>query len=440
MILNQKSSFTDVEKLSGFILALWDTVELVVHESHNQEPELNRLNSKRFHRKTKSINSWDLSFENGILTLFRTKTNATIWKTDFQRILYSRELRQFDTHIATDSVYGLGERVDSFRKTSFNYTRYTFMNRDRVPTENSNLYGSHPTYLSIESDGKAHQALMHNWYPGEAILRPGPAITWRFLGGKIHFLITIQPDPIKAIESYNQMVGLPFLPPVWSFGFQLCRWGYNSLNETRAAYQRMRSAGIPFDVQWNDIDYMNSFDDFTYDPVAFAGLPDFVQELHEKNMRYIPMIDPGLNGIFLNGNKYDGFTNDVVIRNLDGSPVRGKVWNTNWTAWVDFASPQGQQFWSDMLVSFHQQIPFDGLWIDMNDPSNEVDGSLDGCTANALDNPPYLPGDDLNPIYKKTVCMSAKHGNNIDHIAVHNIYANLEAKTTARYINLIFSY
>ena len=34
------------------------------------------------------------------------------------------------------------------------------------------------------------------------------------------------------------------------------------------------------DVQWNDLDYMNNRNDFTYDAHKFAGLPAFVKSLH----------------------------------------------------------------------------------------------------------------------------------------------------------------
>ena len=40
-------------------------------------------------------------------------------------------------------------------------------------------------------------------------------------------------------------------------------------------------------------------------------------------------------------------------------------------------------------------MKFDGLWIDMNEPENFMNGQLNdgGCPAgNKYDNPPYLPG------------------------------------------------
>ena len=45
--------------------------------------------------------------------------------------------------------------------------------------------------------------------------------------------------------------------------------------------ERTLAAGIPLDVQWNDIDYMDKNNDFTYDPVRFGGLPQFVEDLHK---------------------------------------------------------------------------------------------------------------------------------------------------------------
>ena len=42
------------------------------------------------------------------------------------------------------------------------------------------------------------------------------------------------------------------------------------------------------DVQYGDIDYMESYMDFTYDRDKYAGLPEFVDDLHDNHhMKYI---------------------------------------------------------------------------------------------------------------------------------------------------------
>lgn len=50
------------------------------------------------------------------------------------------------------------------------------------------------------------------------------------------------------------------------------------------------------DVFYGDIDTMDKQADFTYDPVNFAGLPDFVDEQRAEGLRYVPIIDPAIPG------------------------------------------------------------------------------------------------------------------------------------------------
>lgn len=40
-------------------------------------------------------------------------------------------------------------------------------------------------------------------------------------------------------------------------------------------------------MQFGDIDYMIRMKDFTYDPVNFKGLPDFVRSIRKDGLRYI---------------------------------------------------------------------------------------------------------------------------------------------------------
>ena len=46
------------------------------------------------------------------------------------------------------------------------------------------------------------------------------------------------------------------LPPYWSLGYHLSRWGYRSSDDVINIVEAMKSAKIPLEVQWVDIDYM----------------------------------------------------------------------------------------------------------------------------------------------------------------------------------------
>ena len=75
--------------------------------------------------------------------------------------------------------------------------------------------------------------------------------------------------------------------PYWSLGFQVCKYGYNSLDEMKKVVNGVRAYGIPYDVQYGDIDYMDRQLDFTVDPVNYVGLDEFVNQLrNDWKMRF----------------------------------------------------------------------------------------------------------------------------------------------------------
>ena len=61
---------------------------------------------------------------------------------------------------------------------------------------------------------------------------------------------------------------------------------------------------------------------------------------------------------------------------MDGNnkkPFIGHVWPGQ-TAYVDFFQPNATQFWIDMLGVLHKKVNFSGVWLDMNELDNFVDG------------------------------------------------------------------
>ena len=117
---------------------------------------------------------------------------------------------------------------------------------------------------------------------------------------------------------------------------------------------------------------MNNYQDFTTGD-AFAGLGDFVNELHADNMQYIPIIDAGL-AVRKNYTAYqEGLEQNLFIKSPKGDPFVGQVWPDD-AVYPDFFNPNTTEWWGKWLTNFHNNVSFDGVWEDMNEASNFCSG------------------------------------------------------------------
>ncbi|MCL4124434.1 UNVERIFIED_CONTAM: hypothetical protein GTU68_019351, partial [Idotea baltica] len=347
-------------------------------------------------------------------------------------LIFSDQFLQLSTLLPSSFVYGLGQHLEGLLLDTY-WKRRVLWNADAIPQPESNLYGSHPFYMVLEPAGAAHGVFLLNSNAIEVILQPTPALTFRATGGILDLYVFLGPSPDQVISQYTEVIGRPFLPPYWSLGYHQCRFGYKSVEETKKVWKRTRDAGIPFDVQWNDIDYMERQNDFTIDPLAFADLPEFVDELHQVGMRYVIITDPGISAGEDPGTyaPFDlGIKDDVFVKNSSGLPFVGKVWNPTATVFPDFTRPNAVLYWTSLIAAFRDRLPFDGLWIDMNEPSNFWDGQKHGCPKNSsLEHPPFLPHVNGRLLSHKTLCMTARHYIG-PHYDVHNLYGISEAIAT----------
>lgn len=366
------------------------------------------------------------------LIVKRSSTGAVLLNTTVAPLFYADQFLQFSTSLPSQFIYGLGEHRSTFLH-DVHWNTLTMWARDVPPMEQTNLYGAHPFYLAIEDGGIAyHGFFLLNSNAMDVALQPAPALTWRSIGGILDFYVFLGPDPGSVIGQYMEVIGYPAMPIYWALGYHLCRWGFNSSESTWNIVKSLRKYGIPQDVQWNDIDYMEQFLDFTFDQTNFATLPDLVKDLHAHDQRYVMILDPGISSTQPEGSYWpydEGLRRDVFIKDAEGKTLIGKVW-PGLTAYPDFSNDETHEWWYENLQKFHEKVPFDGLWIDMNEPSNFLDGSTNGCPSNSLENPPYTPGILGGLLRAKTVCASAQQKQST-HYNMHSLYGLMEAKASA---------
>ncbi|XP_075701156.1 lysosomal alpha-glucosidase [Rhinoderma darwinii] len=361
------------------------------------------------------------------LVVKRKSNGQELVNTALAPLLFADQFLQISTTLPSQYVYGLGEHLTSIN-LNIDWSRLTFWNRDIIPQKDSNLYGSHPFYLALEENGSAHGVFLLNSNAMDVLFQPTPALTWRTIGGILDFYVFLGPEPKSVIRQYHEVIGLPFMPPFWGLGFQICRWGYSTSNMTREVVRNMSKANMPLDVQWNDIDYMDEYRDFTYDKNRFGDYPNMVKDFHAQGLKYVLIVDPAISSTGPRDSypPYDdGLKRDVFIKNATGQPLVGKVW-PGFTVFPDFTNPETFSWWYDMVKNFHDQVPFDGMWIDMNEPSNFVPGSVNNCPDNNLENPPYVPAVVGGTLRRATICASSQQHIS-SHYNLHNLYGLSEA-------------
>lgn len=353
-------------------------------------------------------------------TVARKSTNDTLFTTAGSVLVYQDQFIEFVSTLPENyNLYGLGEVIHGFRLGN-NLTRTLFA-ADVGDTIDANIYGSHPIYLETKyfQDGRyvasptdtsadytsyTHGVFLRNAHAQEILLRP-ETITWRILGGTVDLYFYSGPSATDVIADYQtSTIGLPAMHPYWSQGYHQCRWGYRSWAELQEVVDNFAKFDIPLETIWTDIDYMNQYRDFENDQNTFsyAEAADFLAKLHANGQHYIPIVDSAIYHpnpdnasdaypIFDRGVEAGAF-----MLNPDGSLYIGEVW-PGYTVFPDWVAPTlgtangsgAFEWWKNELVTWAQDVSFDGIWIDMSEVSSFCVGS---CGSNNLSLNPVHPG------------------------------------------------
>ncbi|XP_077049996.1 sucrase-isomaltase, intestinal [Siphateles boraxobius] len=377
------------------------------------------------------------------LKVWRTSPEKILFDTTLGPLVFADQYLQLSAKLPSHNIYGLGEHVHQTFRHDTNWRTWPIFTRDAFPNGGThNLYGHYPYLTCLEDEsGQSIGVFLMNSNAMEVTIQPAPAVTFRTIGGVLDFYILVGDTPEAVVDEFTKLIGRPFIPPYWSLGFQISRWDYGSLDNVKTVVERNRQAGLPYDAQITDIDYMENKKIFTYDMDKFKELPQFADYMHDKGQRYIIILDPAVSTSSRINGPYEtldrGHKAKVWVTESDGeTSLLGEVWPGE-TVFPDYTNEACIDWWVDEISRFHKEVKHDALWIDMNEVANFVKGGIKGCADNKLNYPPFTPHvlDDL--MYSKTLCMDAKQKWG-DHYDVHSLYGYSMVLATEKAAKAVF--
>lgn len=337
----------------------------------------------------------------------RATTGDVLFNTYGSVIVFEDQFLELVTQMVPNyNVYGFAGNIRGFRLPN-NYTR-TFWNNYNLTNDqiiDANGHDTQPMYLETRyanGTSTSHGVYARNAHGQDWVLKTDE-ISYRTIGGSFDFYFYGGSTPKEVISQYQVSIrSTPFIPAYWNLGFMQCRWGYQNWSNVQDVVDLYAQAGIQLEAMMLDLDYLLLNRIFTLNERynQQEGV-DFLNRLHANGQYFCPIQNPH---VYVpppnNADSYSiygqGSSMNAYIRNGNEGWYYGDEW-PGFSVWVDFHPevPQAQEFWTQQVTSFHDILDFDGLWLDVSDPTSFCTGS---CGTGQLNLDPIhvpfpLPGD-----------------------------------------------
>ena len=310
---------------------------------------------------------------------------------------------------ADENYFGLGDKAGPMNRRNRAFTDW---NTDEFGWQESSdpLYKTIPFFIGLRN-GLAYGLFFDNTY--RSVFDFGKESQDYFSfgaeGGELNYYFIAGPDPKKIIEEYTALTGRSPLPPLWTLGYQQCRYSYYPESRAREIVKTLREKKIPADAIYFDIDYQQGNAPFTINREYFPTFEKMIADFRAQGMHTILITDLHIkkdpNHAYA---PYDsGMKNDVFVKNPDGSVFVGTVWPGE-SVFPDFTLTRVRDWWGGLYKDF-VGMGAAGFWNDMNEP--------------AL----FLRADKTMPL---DVVHRLDDGTTLDHRAIHNIYGMQNVRAT----------
>jgi alpha-glucosidase len=310
---------------------------------------------------------------------------------------------------ADENYYGLGDKAGPMNRRNRSFTNW---NTDEFGWQESTdpLYKTIPFFIGLRN-GTSYGLFFDNTYRSVFDFGKDSPDYFSFgaEGGELNYYFIAGPEPKKIIEEYTAMTGRSPLPPLWTLGYQQCRYSYYPESRAREIVKTLRDKKIPADAIYFDIDYQQGNAPFTINREYFPTFEKMISDFRAQGMHTILITDLHIKRDPNHGYApYDsGIKNDMFVKNPDGSIYVGSVWPGD-SVFPDFTLTRAREWWGGLYKDF-VGMGAAGFWNDMDEP--------------AL----FLRAD-------KTMPLDTRHrlddGTSVDHRAIHNVFGMQNVRAT----------
>lgn len=177
------------------------------------------------------------------------------------------------------------------------------------------------------------------------------------------------------------------MPPLWALGWHSSAYAYKNIDMVEANVDNYANHSIPLEGVWLDIPYMQNYEDFSVNTKTFGGLKDFTEKIQGNGQRMIVIVDAGIAANDSSNYYLDAQEKNVLIKssiNPEGEfegALTAKVWPDH-TVFLDFWADDAKKIWADGLKDLYDKVPYDGLWLDMNEATLFCNGECPETVPN----------------------------------------------------------
>lgn len=290
------------------------------------------------------------------------RMNPTYFKTHMARFQYP---------MPKGAILGLPGQAGELNRKGY---RYDLFNNDQplhIPSR-PQMYQSWPIIMHSDLNQTGWVGIFHD-NPSRTFVDLGDfyrdKVVFESVTNNSRVYITHSESLAGITNNFVKLLGTPLFPPAWAFGYQQCRYSYMSSEEVRGVARKLREKDIPCDAMYFDIDYMDGYRVFTKNKKTFGDLSQCIQDLKSEGFKSVCIIDPGVKIDPGYSNYEDLLENNGVIKDKDGKPFEIICWPGK-AVLPDFFDSKVRTLWAQMQNDWLSEHKFDGLWNDMNEPSN----------------------------------------------------------------------